>query len=102
MRKKGFWVLLGLLVASLTFAFAGCGGGKSKDKYKLNETSVELTVGGTKQLTVTPELEGEITWTSDHEEIATVENGLVTAVAEGSAKITAACASRPPQGGGTH
>lgn len=90
MRKKGFWVLLGLLVASLTFALAGCGGGKSKDKYKLNETSVELTVGGTKQLTVTPEPEGEITWTSDHEEIATVENGLVTAVAEGSAKITAA------------
>ena len=32
-----------------------------------------------------------VTWTSDHSEFATVTNGVVHAVAQGSATITATC-----------
>ena len=61
----------------------------------LDEATMELSVGGTGTLnatvTVTPEgVEApEVTWTSDDESVATVENGVVTAVAEGTAIITA-------------
>ena len=56
---------------------------------------VALTVGDTKQLTVTVTATGgaskAVTWSSSDTDVATVdENGLVTAVAEGEANITAA------------
>ena len=48
--------------------------------------SLELEVGSTEQLVVTPEQ--EVTFTSQNEAIATVsETGLVTAIAEGTATI---------------
>ena len=61
----------------------------------LDKTTMELSVDGTGTLnatvTVTPEggEAPEVTWTSDDESVATVENGVVTAVAEGTATITA-------------
>ena len=61
---------------------------------ELNETSTEITEGGTMQLTATvlPEdaTDKTVTWVSSDETVATVdENGLVTAVAAGTATITA-------------
>lgn len=60
----------------------------------LNETAKALYIGETLTLraTVTPSNTDEdktVTWTSDKPEIASVENGLVTAKAEGEATITA-------------
>ena len=60
----------------------------------LNETSAEVTVGETLQLTATvlPENASNptVTWSSSDDAIATVDaNGLVTAVAAGTATITA-------------
>ncbi len=60
----------------------------------LNEEELVLTEGDsfTLEATVLPE-EAEydvIEWTSDDEDVATVENGVVTAVAAGTATITAA------------
>ena len=60
----------------------------------LNKTSLSLTVGGTVILnaTITPSeaTNKNVTWSSDNEEVATVdENGLVTAVGVGTATITA-------------
>lgn len=59
----------------------------------LNQKTMTLKVGDTKQLTetITPaDAENKkVTWTSNDETTATVANGLVTAVKEGKAKITA-------------
>ncbi|GEM_PF-5900898 len=60
----------------------------------LDNTSLSLTVGGTQQLTATvlPEdaADKSITWSSSDTAVATVNNGLVTAVSAGTATITAA------------
>lgn len=59
----------------------------------LTPTAVSLKVGDTQQLTATVEPTDQnytVTFTSDNEQIATVDaNGLVKAVAEGTANITA-------------
>ena len=59
----------------------------------LNKTSETLYVGDTVTLeaTVTPDTvtDTNVTWTSDKTDVATVENGNVTAVAAGTATITA-------------
>ena len=61
-------------------------------KIKLSETSLELKKGETKELTATvgPEdaTNKEVEWESDDTNVATVENGTVTAVGAGEATIT--------------
>lgn len=65
----------------------------SVDGVTLNRASSYLSVGDTINLiaTVTPigATDTSVTWSSSDETVATVENGLVTAVAEGKATITA-------------
>ena len=60
---------------------------------KLNKNTTTIKVGGTETLTATVEpanaTNQAVTWSSDNISVATVDaNGLVTAVAEGSATIT--------------
>lgn len=60
---------------------------KTGDKLELTETSVSMKVGETHQLVANVTVE---TWTTSAEEVATVDNkGLVTAVKEGTAIISA-------------
>ena len=58
----------------------------------LNKTSTTLTVGNTETLTATVEpanaTNKAVTWSSDNSGVATVSNGVVTAVAPGTATIT--------------
>ena len=58
----------------------------------LNKSSTTLTVGGTETLTATVEpsnaTDKSVSWSSDNTAVATVENGVVTAVAPGTANIT--------------
>ncbi len=66
----------------------------------LNRTSLSLEGGGTFQLTATPKpdnaVDKSVTWSSSDENVATVsEDGLVTAVAKGSADITVTSVSAP-------
>ncbi len=59
----------------------------------LNKTSLTLTDGGSETLTatITPSnaTNKNVTWSSDNQNVATVSDGVVTAVSPGSAKITA-------------
>lgn len=64
----------------------------------LNKTALNLTEGDSETLTatITPEnaTNKNMTWSSDHEEVATVsQNGVVTAVGEGTANITVSSAN---------
>lgn len=60
----------------------------------LNETALTLEEGKTATLRATVEptdaTDKSLTWTSSNEDAATVENGVVTAIAEGETEITAA------------
>ena len=65
----------------------------------LDKSELTLTVGGTATLeaTITPDnaTDKTITWTSSAPSVATVENGVVTAVKEGTATITVASKENP-------
>lgn len=66
---------------------------KVPESILLDPTSVNMTIYGTQTITATvlPEeaTEKSITWTSDNPSVATVVNGVVTAVGIGNATITA-------------
>ena len=62
----------------------------------LSETELEIEVGHTEPLTVTilPEAaDQEVTWSTSRSAVATVQDGVVTAMAEGTATITAKAAN---------
>ena len=63
---------------------------------QLNSDTLTFTESGSQTLTctVTPENTTDtITWSSDNESVATVSNGIVTAVGNGSCTITVTCGS---------
>lgn len=68
----------------------------NKKGITLSSSNLSMAPGDTKTLTVTfvGMQEENITWTSDKQSVATVENGVVTAVANGTAKITATCGTK--------
>lgn len=91
-----------LLALCLCCGLAACGeGGKDAvetESVTLDKTALTLEVGGEATLTatVTPEnaTEKTVTWVSNKPEIAKVENGKVTALAEGAATITASAGGK--------
>lgn len=61
---------------------------------ELNASTLSVKAGATANLTATvlpTDTTDDVTWSSDNESVATVVGGVVTGVAEGTAKITAAC-----------
>ena len=62
-------------------------------KVELSQSALTLDVGGSETLTatITPSnaTNKNVTWSSDNQNVATVSDGVVTAVSPGSAKITA-------------
>lgn len=99
-KKLQSWkkLLAALATGFLLFGTVSCGGGDDDDvdvkSIELSSAAKTLAVGQTSTLTVTVSPDNasdkRITWTSDNETIATVDDkGAVTAVAEGFATITA-------------
>lgn len=77
------------MALGLLFLFSAC-----SDDTKLTLSKHELTIkeGEKVQIEVSVEPEkllNDVLWESSHEEIATVDNGLITGIKEGSAVITA-------------
>ena len=92
--KKFKLILIGTIAAISLIGMQSC-----KDKevdvtgITLNKTNITLEVGSTETLkaVVTPEdaTDNDVKWTTSNDKIATVKGGKVTAVAEGTAVITA-------------
>ena len=88
-----------LAVAVAACALAACNNSTTTtevEKVTLDQTMVNLKVEETVQLTATVEPEGSatVTWESQDPTIATVADGLVTAVAEGQTMIVAKAGSK--------
>lgn len=95
-RKIIATMVLVLTLALLGGILAACGGDPVPANVKLNRTEGEVAVGQTLRLTATVTdadgekmPEAEVTWTSSSETVATVANGVVRGVADGTATITA-------------
>ena len=98
---KKFLSILSLL-ATIAFSLVGCGPEEDPvvavTGVSLNQTSVELEVGGTVSLnaTVSPSnaTDKTVTWSSSNANVATVSGGIVKAVGEGTATITASAGGK--------
>ncbi|MBQ8394870.1 MAG: DUF4886 domain-containing protein [Clostridia bacterium] len=96
MKKLGLWLTSVLAVCLMLFGCVSCAGKGSTSEggqpeakaLKLSETAYTLEVGETLTLTATPET-AAVTWSTSDEAVATVEDGVVTALVAGSATITA-------------
>ena len=99
MKKAGFTKsLICILAVSLVFLFGGCellgmtagnGNNRTDPAVYIYQSVIELEVGQTVQLQVVSTDNSEVMWVSSDNSVATVSNGLVTAVAEGESVITA-------------
>lgn len=86
-----------LATAALAAALASCQkkevivGTQDKEGFFLNRTSIILSKGttGTLTATVTPKGAGTVSWSSSDERIATIADGVITAVGGGEAVISA-------------
>jgi uncharacterized protein (TIGR02145 family) len=100
--KRKIFLSFGLLltVSMATVVFNSCGGDKDEPKKEtpvtsisLDSTSLALTIGEDYTLTATVlpanATNKTVTWQTNNAAIATVANGVVTAVAAGTATITA-------------
>lgn len=91
MENKLKFLLLLLVCLFAVSAFSACGQGQN-NAGSLNYPVLQLNVGESKELELTENdiiiLQG-VEWSSDDESVATVKNGLVTAVGAGSATINA-------------
>ena len=87
-----------LLLVLIALSWAGCEP-QVQTTITVEPTSLTLLEGDVDTLTaiVTPQGEAEVIWTSSNPEVATVDtNGIVTAIAEGTATIAATIADVEP------
>lgn len=104
---KHFSIKAILLVIAVGFMFLNsCGKSSEPEKpskiavtsVTITQVSAELKVGETVQLTATVQPNNAtnktITWTSSNQSVATIANGLLTAVGEGTATITASAGGK--------
>lgn len=90
MKKKNMRMWISLLLA-MTLLLVACGGGGGEEvNVTMDQPSLSMNAGETAVLKATVSNDGlAVLWTSSDEAVATVSGGNVTAVAEGTATITA-------------
>ena len=91
MRNRTLLNVLLVLVFSL-FCFVGCNVDEPKDEVSiaLSRSAIEIEKYGQTELSATVEnSDDNVRWVSNNTEVATVENGIVTALSEGTAVVTA-------------
>ena len=94
---KRFNILLSVAAAISVCFLASCGPQEDPEiavaSVSLSQSAVTLEVGGTSNLTATIQPSNAtnkaVSWSTSNQSVATVNNGTVTAVAEGTATITA-------------
>ncbi len=96
MKKKVLSILITILaLCTCMFTLTACGGNSTVEvtSITLNRSSVTLEIGDTVNLyeTIYPSnaTDKGVTWSSSNTSVATVSNGIVTAISEGTATITA-------------
>lgn len=93
MKNKWTKWALSLAVMLCLFACSDDENETTRTEVTLNKTELKLMIGGSEvlQATVTPPVTSgeEIVWSSSNQTVATVEDGIVKAVAAGTANITA-------------
>lgn len=106
MEKLKYLAMMFLAITSV--AFTSCSdddddndGGSTLNRFAISQTSLTLAPGETETLTCTfyPEniSNKTVTWTTSDEAVATVADGVITAVAPGTATITATPAANPEE-----
>ena len=91
MKKLSLW-LMGILAVCLSFISVACSCDSSEkipDEISLNKTAITLEVGESQTLKATTNVSTDVQWTSSDDSIATVDGGVVNALAAGTATITA-------------
>lgn len=96
-RTKYLWkgrICRGLLCMLLAMLLISCGENEEREKQSLllNNSNVTMKIGDTVNLQAFYEeakTVSELTWSSDHADVATVNNGQVDAIGKGNAIITA-------------
>lgn len=92
-RLKIFTLILTLLSLFSLSAFVACNSTSGDVTITMDKKEVQLAVGESVLLSVSVKpddvMDKTIEWKTSNEKIATVENGKVTAVAEGEAIVTA-------------
>lgn len=85
-------VIVLFLAASLTFTVCGCGffGAQKEAAVYISQQEIEIEVGQSVKLSAVSTVDGEVTWISGSDDVATVDaDGTVKAIAEGQSIITA-------------
>lgn len=95
MKSKKLTALFTLIIGLCLICgiLAACGGKTALESISLDKTTETIYAGETARLKATPSRDlyddETLEWKSDNEKVATVKGGIVTAVAEGTAKIVA-------------
>ena len=99
MKKRAWVPVLMTVLLSIAVVFTGCNKNETEQTpeptpepaaVRLDTNSIELDVYETRRLTATVTgTEAAVIWSSSDGEVATVQDGLVTAVSEGEATVTA-------------
>ena len=99
MKKRAWVPILMAVLLSIAVVFTGCNKNGTEPPpeptpepaaVRLDTNSIELDVYETRRLTATVTgTEAAVVWSSSDDEVATVQDGLVTAVSEGEATVTA-------------
>lgn len=85
-KTRNVLALIVVLILCCATVLAAC----SQDKVTISRSTASVAVGDTVTLTAEASNGGAISWSSSNVAVATVNNGVVTGVSVGTAKITAA------------